>query len=333
MHCDSHYSYTAMLQMYYIESTFQTSVLGAVYMMKPNRCVIDDSPTKEEMQIIKKGLEDYNMEQTNGEWNKPEMEINLVLKDNDRNTVGGINASTLCRVMWLELFWVDEKYRGLGYGRDLLLEAERIGMENGCVASGTWTFSFQAPEFYQSNGYEIIGLFEGYADGITEYVLMKKLKSTERKQDELQQKDNSKRFTITDKIEEGDMKIVSDGLHEYVKSHVGKLRKKYKEIGIRLVLKNHDDEIIGGINAGTTLGTMYIEEIWIHEDYRGQGYGKELMMKAEEIARENGCISGQTWVLSFQSPEFFQKLGYEAFGISDGWYPNGIKEYDFIKRF
>ena len=297
------------------------------------RFVINDSPTKEEMQIIKKGLEDYNMAQTNGEWNKPEIEINLVLKDNAGNIVGGINASTLCRVMWLELFWVDERYRGLGYGRDLLLEAERVGMKYGCVASGTWTFSFQAPEFYQSIGYEILGIFEGYVEGITESVLMKRLNSTEQGKNESHHEENSKQIMITDKLEEGDMKIVSDGLHGYAEEHVGELRKKYREIAIRLVLKNHENEIIGGINAGTTLGTMYIEELWIHEEYRGQGYGKELMMKAEEIARENGCISGQTWVLSFQSPEFFQKLGYEAFGISDGWYPNGIKEYEFIKRF
>ena len=311
-------------------------LLGAEYMVSSNdysRFVIVESTTEEDMKIIKKELEQYNMEQTNGEWNKPEIEINLVLRDNDGKVVGGINCSTLCRVMWLELFWVDEKYRGLGYGRDLLLEAERTGMENGCVASGTWTFSFQAPEFYQSIGYEILGIFDGYADGITEYVLMKKLQPNKQKKYELQNDDTSKRLKISETTNKEEMKFVSKGLHEYVEGHVGELRKKYTEIGIKLIIKNHEGKIIGGINAGTTLRTMYIEELWIDEDYRGQGYGKELMMMAEKMARENSCISGQTWVLSFQAPEFFRKLGYEAFGISEGWYPNGIKEYEFIKRF
>jgi ribosomal protein S18 acetylase RimI-like enzyme len=301
--------------------------------MNTTRFTINEHPTKEEMGVIKHRLEEYNMAQTNGEWNKPEMEINVVLKDNDRNVIGGINASTLCRAMWLEVFWVDEEYRGQGYGRDLLLEAERIGIENGCVASGTWTFSFQAPEFYQKVGYEVIGIFNGYVEGVTEYVLMKNLKSDGRKRVNLHYGDKSQCFTISETTNEDDMKVVSEGLHKYVMGHVGELRKKYREIGIRLVIKNHDGEIIGGINAGTTLGTMYTEEIWIDEKYRKQGYGKELMLKAEEIAKENGCISGQTWVLSFQAPGFFQKLGYEPFGVSDGWYPNGIMEYDFIKRF
>ena len=56
------------------------------------------------------------------------------------------------------------------------------------------------------------------------------------------------------------------------------------------------------------------------------------MSKAEEIAKENGCKSGQTWVLSFQAPKFFERMGYESFGISDG-FPKGITENYFIKRF
>ncbi len=77
---------------------------------------------------------------------------------------------------------------------------------------------------------------------------------------------------------------------------------------------------------------MYIEHLWLDERYRGLGYGKKLMTEAERIAQENECIASQTWCLSFQAPEFFQKLGYEAFGISDG-YPDPIKEYYFIKKF
>jgi ribosomal protein S18 acetylase RimI-like enzyme len=293
---------------------------------------IINNPTKEEMRVFKKRLQDYNMEQTNGEWNKPEIEINLVLKDNDGNVLGGINASILYWVMWLEIFWVDEKYRGLGYGRKLLLEAEKIGKNHGCVASGTWTFSFQAPEFYQRVGYEVIGVFDGYVNGITEYVLLKNLNSDDPKY-KASVADFSKQFTISDVTNDDDMKIVSEGLHEFVAGHVGELRKQYPEIGIRFIVKNRDEEIIGGMNAGTTLGTMFIEEIWVDEEYRGQGYGKALLLNAEDIAKQYGCISGQIWILSFQNPSFFWKMGYEAFGISEGYYPNGIKEYDCIKRF
>jgi ribosomal protein S18 acetylase RimI-like enzyme len=62
------------------------------------------------------------------------------------------------------------------------------------------------------------------------------------------------------------------------------------------------------------------------------GYGKELVSKAEHIAKERGCISAQTFSYSFQAPEFYQKLGYEIFGIIDD-YPNGIKKYFLKKKF
>ncbi|MHA1925104.1 MAG: hypothetical protein ACXABV_07220 [Candidatus Thorarchaeota archaeon] len=55
-------------------------------------------------------------------------------------------------------------------------------------------------------------------------------------------------------------------------------------------------------------------------------------MEAERIAKENGCISGQAWVLSFQTLKFFQKLGYEVFGISED-YPEPTKECYFIKKY
>ena len=68
----------------------------------------------------------------------------------------------LTGIMHLETPWIDERFRRRGYGRDLVLEAERIGRKKGYPASQTWTFSFQAPKFYQSIGYKVKGIFEGY---------------------------------------------------------------------------------------------------------------------------------------------------------------------------
>ena len=50
-----------------------------------------------------------------------------VLKDKNGCIVGGVITSMLVGVMHLEVLWVDEKYRRHGYGKALVLEAERIG--------------------------------------------------------------------------------------------------------------------------------------------------------------------------------------------------------------
>lgn len=296
-----------------------------------NRFTITTNPSKEEIEIVKKGLEEHNKQHPNGELDIPTPDISLILKDKVGQIIGGVITSMLVGVMHLEVLWVDKKHRRKGYGRALVLEAERIGKKKGYTASQTWTFSFQAPEFYQSIGYKVLGIFDGYIGDITEYVLMKRLDTNNHILSEANRQEKTE-FSIYEDSTEESMKVLQTGLHEYVLEHIGELRKKNPGIQINLILKNEEGQVVGGLNGSSILKAIYIDQLWIDERYRGQGYGKELMMAAERIAQKDGCISSLAMVYSFQSPEFFQKLGYEIFGVSDG-YPKPIKEYYFIKKY
>ncbi|MHA1945517.1 MAG: GNAT family N-acetyltransferase [Candidatus Hodarchaeales archaeon] len=295
-----------------------------------NKYFISDNPSEEEMKIVQDGLVAHNKKFPSGGLDIPTPDISLVLKDSNGDIIGGVITSMLTGIMHLEVLWVDEKYRGQGFGKKLVLYAEKIGKEKGYSASQTWTFSFQAPEFYQSIGYKVLGIFDGYTDGITECVLLKKF----GKNSQIPHEDyrlNKGGFSISEDDSEESMKILHEGLHKYVNEHVGKLRKKYQEIQIKLVIKNLEGKVIGGLSAGTTLKTMYLSYLWVDMKHRRLDYGRDLLTTAERMAVENSCISWQGNVLSFQSPEFFQKLGFEIFGVSDG-YPDSIKEYFLIKR-
>ncbi len=296
-----------------------------------NRFVITSNPSKEEIAIIKKGLEEHNKKHPNGELDIPTPDISLVLKDKAGQIVGGVITSMLVGVMHLEVLWVNKAHRRKGYGRALVLEAERIGKKKGYTAAQTWTFSFQAPQFYQSIGYKVLGIFDGYIGGITEYVLMKRLDTTHHTLHDANRLEKAE-FSISEDSSEESMNVLHKGLREYVAEHIGKLRKKNPGIQINLIIKNEEGQVIGGLNGSSILKALYIDQLWIDEQYRGQGYGKELTMVAERIAQKEGCISSLAMVYSFQSPEFFQKLGYEIFGVSDG-YPKPIKEYYFIKKY
>jgi ribosomal protein S18 acetylase RimI-like enzyme len=296
-----------------------------------NRFTITTNPSKEEIEIIKKGLEEHNKKHPNGELDIPTPDISLVLKNKDGQIIGGVITSMLVGVMHLEVLWVDTNHRKKGYGRALVLEAERIGKKKGYTAAQTWTFSFQAPEFYQSIGYEVLGIFDGYIGGITEYVLMKRLDTNHHALPKANGKEKAE-FSISEDSSEESMNVLHTGLHEYVLEHIGELRKRNPGIKIHLIVKNREGQVIGGLNGTSILKALYIDQLWIDERYRGLGYGKELMIEAERIARKDGCISSLAMVYSFQSPEFFQKLGYEIFGVSDG-YPKPVKEYYFIKKY
>jgi len=294
---------------------------------KSDRFAIISDPTDDEIKESRKGLEEYNMTHTNGEFNSPEEWLNLVLKDHNGEIVGGITTSTLYWAQYLESFWVDKRYRKLGYGRDLLLEAERLAKINGCVVSQTYTFSWQAPDFYQAVGYKLMAVYDGYVKGITELILMKRLDDT----DTSPKKIDPDRFTIHKVSLEEAQGPIYEGMREHTISKLENLRSLLPEVGIKLVMKDNDEQVIGGLSGYTTLGTMNFGELWVHEDFRNQGYGKNLLQAAENIAKEKGCIAGQTACFTFQNLDFLKSQGYGTYGCLDG-YPKGVKEYLLMKR-
>ncbi len=100
---------------------------------------IRDDPTLEEMEWVQNAIDEEKRTQTHGEIDQPGIEIALALKDADGQVLGGVIASTVFRVMHLEVLWVSDDLRGKGYGSQLVLAAEQIGFAGGCFTSQTWT--------------------------------------------------------------------------------------------------------------------------------------------------------------------------------------------------
>lgn len=289
---------------------------------------ISSQPSDQEMEWIFDCVEADKWLKTNGEINQPGVEISVVLRDVSGNVQGGVIASTVCRVMHLEVLWVAEQHRRMGYGAELVLTAERIGLVHGCNTSQTWTFSFQGPQFYPSIGYQLLGVYDGYPDGITEHVFMKKLSEPSSIIRNIGTPD-SRGFYLDKNIIEKETKILHEGLRQHVQLYVGERHRGPK---VRLVVKDENGELIGGLSAWTTLQNLIFEYIWVEESFRGKGIGKTLMAEMERIARENGCIASQAQCFSFQAIGFFEKTGYKILGISDG-YPAPIKEFYLIKKY
>jgi GNAT superfamily N-acetyltransferase len=327
---------------------------------------IDPKPTGKEINLVRERLKAYNQDQTRGEYSQPGIEINLVLKTPEHEVIGGIIVSTQLHVMHLEVLWVAEAYRQHGYGRELVLAAERIGYQNGCLTSHTWTFEFQGPAFYPKVGYELIGVYDGYPNDLKEYVFKKHLKPAEKissspqpglnplkdprwrgrqleqfsdrslGKDQVAEESNAsiiKSFAnglyITNRVSKDEIEILHAGLRSYVDQYVG---DEKNGIGIKLVARDGHNQVIAGLHAWTTIQNMLVEFVWVDGPYRGMGLGTRLLMEAESIAREHGCIASLICPMSFHSPEFFQDKGYRIFGYSDG-YPEPVLENYMIKKY
>src|SRR5438128_1297180 len=66
-------------------------------------------------------------------------------------------------------------------------------------------------------------------------------------------------------------------------------------------------------NFSTWLGLpgLYLEDLFVRPEHRGKGYGRALLIRLANIARERGCGRMEWAVLDWNEPaiQFYQKLG------------------------
>ncbi|NIK78835.1 GNAT superfamily N-acetyltransferase [Paenibacillus castaneae] len=129
--------------------------------------------SKEESEYVRRKLIEFNAKHVPEHLQSRYEEINLTVKDEDGTIVGGL-LSVLCW-NWIEvdILWLNESKRGLGYGTRLLDEIEHIGKEKQCTFIKLNTFSFQAPDFYVKNGYKEIAIIEEAPTGSRHYYFKK----------------------------------------------------------------------------------------------------------------------------------------------------------------
>ncbi|MPN32013.1 hypothetical protein SDC9_179488 [bioreactor metagenome] len=71
---------------------------------------------------------------------------------------------------------------------------------------------------------------------------------------------------------------------------------------------------------------LYLEDLFVLPEYRGKGYGKKLLMKMVEIAKERRCERFDWSVLKWNEPsiEFYKSLGAEPL---DEWVTFRLTKY------
>ncbi|MCQ6268665.1 GNAT family N-acetyltransferase [Fictibacillus sp. WQ 8-8] len=130
---------------------------------------------QEDSDYIRKMVIEYNLSKMPDETRHPVKNISFILRGEDGSILGGITGKISSSLI-VDYLWVDESLRGKGYGKELLKRIEEMARENHCRLVQLFTFSFQAPDFYQKNGDEIVGVVqENPTKEHQQYYLMKRL--------------------------------------------------------------------------------------------------------------------------------------------------------------
>src|SRR5262245_37454832 len=91
----------------------------------------------------------------------------LFARDSAGKVQGGLRGQTDWSWCTIDVLTVAEPFRRQGVGSRLLARAEEIARARGCVGVRLDTTSFQAPNFYSSQGYTEFGRIEDYPPGHT----------------------------------------------------------------------------------------------------------------------------------------------------------------------
>ena len=125
-----------------------------------------------------------------------------------------------------------------------------------------------------------------------------------------------------------DLQFLEDRLYEYNSRQVGRQDGQ----SFAFFIRNDRQEVLAGLSGWTWADACEILSLWVHPDWRGQGYGRELLAAAEQEAQARGCQVILITSYSFQAPAFYQKCGYElAWQLND--FPPGHTHCILVKRF
>jgi ribosomal protein S18 acetylase RimI-like enzyme len=95
-----------------------------------------------------------------------------------------------------------------------------------------------------------------------------------------------------------------------------------------------ESEFVGAVVVYIFWGQLYIKYLFVEEKYRCQGVGRQLVERALQFGKKQGCQIAMVDTMNYQAPEFYEKLGFVleftrtglAEGLSIHYYKKKLEE-------
>ena len=97
------------------------------------------------------------------------------IRDEKQELVGICTVKLFFGNLHIKVLIIKKKYRGQGFGTQLINHALQYAKEQGCSFAFIESMSFQAPEFYKKLGFEVELKRDGYAGNTSFYYLRRDL--------------------------------------------------------------------------------------------------------------------------------------------------------------
>ena len=121
--------------------------------------VILENTESQKAQEIGDLIRSYNWSKREKAESEP---LNLYLEDDKGELMAGLVAEIFGNWIEIEYLFVKEDLRGQGIGSQLLQQAESEAKKKNCRYAFVNTYQFQAPTFYQKQGYKEVFTLKDY---------------------------------------------------------------------------------------------------------------------------------------------------------------------------
>jgi GNAT superfamily N-acetyltransferase len=92
--------------------------------------------------------------------------------------------------------------------------------------------------------------------------------------------------------------------------------------GVTITLRDEADTLIGGLVGSTFFNGLHIDRLWVDEANRNNGYAREMIRQAVEVAKQRGCTFAwfDTWSVQ-GAYTLYEKLGAKVVMRMDNFPP------------
>jgi GNAT superfamily N-acetyltransferase len=140
---------------------------------------VTETPDADDVELIALALDEFNVEASGTDDRRA---LSVLARDpSTRQVVGGLVGRTSLGLLFVDLFHLPASLRGAGLGAEMLRRAEQEAVSRGCTRGVLYTISFQAPGFYERNGWRVFGEVPCQPPGTSRVFMTKELAQPEEK--------------------------------------------------------------------------------------------------------------------------------------------------------
>jgi ribosomal protein S18 acetylase RimI-like enzyme len=275
------------------------------------------SADAEASKFVHQSLRKYNIENI-GEL--PYKELNLIVCDSDNELMAGISGSFFWGCLELAWFWYKSSDNQQQIIDFLLKYVEIYALKQTVTNIYTKAIGEKKKTLLINAGYKVYGSLTDRPLGYTCYYLYKTPADIDLP-------------SVPEGYILAEIESSSDPVMQKLIANIDQENnERFGEYPFEMFSykATDQDKIIGGVAGYIGWNWLYIDILWVDKSHRQQKLGSRLMQTAEDLARNKGIPAAFLGTAEFQSPQFYQKLGYQEYGIRYDL-PPGYKCYSMKK--